>query len=403
MVAIPGLPTSSWVTFDANDIPFVQQALALLEQLQPYLETAENAAETAATILGLISDVLGVLNDPTEVIKAAITALINGLLNNNLNLLVIEPTPITRNNELGMEGFARILRNSFADLGDFKRPEFEPGEISTGVVILASAPSFTEIADIAETLQLLFGDRWQEIIDLVRSLPGNPVPHMRIETTGTVTSLVEGVSSKAAFIDSDQVIDTDLDPYVGQRLTMFSGDNAGQFTRIESFDPRTGRYNFNPTWKRDVRVGDTYIITYTRASEPPNWEIVRAVDVIPPLAQVAKFLANVRDSIGPLGQPFTAIDILQKIVDLLQRKAILFERLLQQVQELVTLLTNLGELTNINLLRVAPQEYGNEGFISAVYQADNRPALADDAHVFGLAIYGGSSIAGLLNLLFPIT
>ncbi len=394
--------TSTWTTINGDDLPLVSELLSALSVVEPALETAETAAETASTVLTVISDLLGLIQDPTDLIKALINELINDLLNNSVSLLVFKPTRIAGEPDLGVEGFVRVLRRALEDTGDWQRPVFPPGDTSSGLVFLLSAPSFQELADIVETVQLLFGDRWQDIIDLARSLPGNPVPHSRIDAVGTVTALDSSRDPRTSWIDANQILPSDLDIYRGQRVTAFSGANIGTYSRVATFDPRVGLFTVNPSFPHPMAVGDTYFLTYTKAASPPDWQTVRIIDAVPPIGRVAQGLALLRDSISPLGQPFTAIAIVRRMVDLLNRRVALLQRLIDQIQDFIDLLQSLGQVTNLNMLFVPPQDLGNVGFIREIYMADNRPPIAADAFIAGMVLYGGSAFAGLMGRLFPV-
>lgn len=392
---------ATWSVINASDLPIVSQLLDLLQQVEPVLEGMRIAADTAGDVIGALSAILANLTDPTAALRAAIDAVIHALIENRIGVLLIQPT-LQVNYPSGLDGFVRILERSLNDPSDPYRPQFAAGDESTGVVFLATAPSFAELVTIAELFQRLFGDRWQHLIDLARSLPGAIAPVRRVQGSGIVTALVDDADDHSVFIDSTKAV-TDrpsLRLLNAHRITWVSGRNAGLESLIESFEPSTGTITLSPSMPAAIKVGDAFVTFHERPAQPPDWRSVRVIDVFPPLAAVTGLLARVRDSIGPQTR---ALGILAEIARMLQRKAFLIEQIAAQIQELIGVLAALGELTNISMLPVPPQLFGNAGFVEAIRDAENPPQVDDDAYVMGIVLYGGTGVTSALSaILGPV-
>lgn len=395
------MPTATWRTLNASDLPLVPQLLTLMETVvEPMLTTVQTAAEVARDALGVLSSILDSVADPTEIARDAIDALIRALIENRAGVLIIKPQYNVNVGNRGLDGFCRILDDALNDTGDPNRPAFEPGDESTGVVFLVSAPTFADIADIAELFQRLFGDDWQELIDLARALPGTVFPQRHVQGTGIVSALTDD-DPRSYFIDTTkQVVGTTRKLLVGHRVTFVTGRNTGLESRIVEHEPVTGVIQLAPALPADLRVGDTYLTHYMRSSQPPDWRSRRVIDIFPPLAAVTELLARVRDSIGPQTR---ALSVLSKIVDIIDRKVALLQAIIEEIQELIDLLQALGEVTNVSMLPVPPQQLGNYGFMLAVRDAENPPPIADDSVVMGIVIYGGTGLSSPLGaILGPV-
>lgn len=389
---------ATWQTLNASDLPLVPQLLAVLEQIEPVLTGLRTAAEIASTGLSALSNILDAIEDPTAIVRAAIDALIRALVENRAGVLIVKPQ--FRTGGRGLDGFCSTLEAALSDPGDLNRPRFAAGDESTGVIFLVGAPSFAELGVLAELFARLFGNDWQELIDLARALPGTFYPQRRVLGTGIVSALTEQ-DPHLEFIDSGTIVQGQSRPLLnGHRVTFVTGRNRGLGTRITQHVPGTGTLTLSPALPAEVRVGDTYITHHVRSSQPPDWHSRRVIDVFPPLAAVTDLLARLRDSIGPQTR---ALGVISRIVDILERKVALLNAIAAQVQSLINLLQALGEVTNVSMLPVAPQALGNFGFLRAVRDAANPPPLADNSVVLGVVVYGGTGLASPLgSILGPV-
>lgn len=394
---------ATWVTLNGDDLPIIPELESLFSQAKPAVEALALAADGAKTALNILSAItLNVPPDPNALIKQAINNLILDIINTGVSCLLVKPTFSTGNNYRGLDGFGRVLKDSLYDYGDLQRPAFNVGDTSGGVIFTIHAPSFAELAPLAENFQKLFGEGWNELIDYVKNLPGRATPHVRVESTGIVESIPLGADRRKTFIDQTQVAGgitkNGLDPYKGQRVVAVSGRNVGLSARIESYDSATGRFELNPGFRFDLEAGDLYLISFNTDPRPPDWYTVRAVDVVPPISLATEALARVRDSIPSS----SASDALAELIALMDRKVALFDQIVALIDEILTNLSNLGDVTNINMLPIPPQGFGNDGFLNEYWNADNAPDIANNDVTMGLVVYGGSGVYDVLKKLFPI-
>ena len=263
---------ATWITLaDSRNLPFIVAAEPLLRDLQPFLTTAKNTANTAAGVLGALAAIMASTSDPMATLRADIDALINDFVNAGVFSLVIKPELRNRSGLTGIDGFGRVLKASFSDEGDLNRPQFGTGDDTEGVVFLVSSPSFQVLSDIAELLQILFGDLWNELIAAVTS-QGNTLPIKRVEGNGAVTELPVGTDPKKVFRDETQAFEFtngSLDPYRGQRISFLTGRNAGLSSRISSFDMETRTFTMQG-FRFDLKVGDRYALNFIARSQPPE-------------------------------------------------------------------------------------------------------------------------------------
>jgi len=396
---------ATWLTIDGDDLPLIPLLEQIFGTLDPLLNSAAAAAQTAATALEVIETLIGVVGDPNELVRQAINALIQDLITNQVNVLLIKPTFLTDQGNRGLAGFGRIIQDALTDQGDINRPNFGANDTSGGVVIAVFAPSFQDLVPLAQAFQSLFGDGWREFIDYVNSLPGERPPFNLVGATGTVTSLVEGADPSSTFIDADlaDLQNNTGSQWNGYRIDGFNGRNAGQSAIVNFFNPFDGRFFLDPGFSNDLEVGDAYVLNYIPQSKPPDWYTKRVIDVFPPLALAVDALARVRDQIPNAGGPLQdALNVLSRLINLLQAKVALIQNIIGQIQTIVALLQQLGNVTNLNVLPIPPQNFGDVGFITEFFRAQNPPPVAADSVALGLVLYGGSGIYGTLQQILPI-
>ena len=75
--------------------------------------------------------------------------------------------------------------------------------------------------------------------------------------------------------------------------------------------------------------------------------------------------------------------------------------MIDQLQEVIDVLTAIGEIANINVLPVTFETGGNGRFIQEFEQAGNKPPVDDDNVSLGVVLYGGAGLSAAFQLLFP--
>lgn len=391
---------ATWVTFNANDIPFIEPATDALDLLDPILEGASAAALVAQVQLQKLSGVIKDFPpDPIEELRKAITALINDLVGTGIFTLVVKPDLRNRSGFVGTDGFGRLIKASFHDEGDLNRPKFDAGDTSEGIVFMITAPSFKELSDLAEGFQVLFGGSWQDLIDFVNHAE-NVVPHTVIEATGVVTGIPTGADPKKQFQDTSRgtLSNPAFDPFKGQRVTMLTGRNAGLSARIDAYDASLQTYTLKPPFRYDLEVGDAYVSSFITTPSPPDWQSLRTVDVVPIVADVTEVLASLRDLLPATGQKA----LQNSLSALMKEKSALFSRLQAQIADVIALFDRLGEVPSIAMLPVDAQDLGNDGFVREFFDADNPPVVGKGDFTMGIILYGGTGVLDTLRKIFPI-
>lgn len=390
---------ATWVTLDATTLPFVEPATDALEVLDPVLGAASTAAGVAQTSLLKLSALALELPDPIEALRLLIDELINSLVNTGIFTLVVKPDLRNRSGFTGVDGFGRLLKAAFNDGGDLNRPKFSTGDISEGIVFLIAAPSFEELANLAQGFQVLFGGSWQELIDFVNHVE-NVVPHTVVETSGIVTGIPTGADPKEQFQDTTKgtLTNPTFDPFEGQRVSILSGRNAGLSARVGAYDGSTQTYTMKPPFRYDITEGDAYVVSYITMPSPPDWQSLRTVDVVPIIAQVTEVLASLRDILPATGQKA----FLNSLSALMTKKAELFSLLQSQIQDVIDLFDRLGQVPSISMLTISGQSLGNNGFVREFFDANDPPVVGKGDFTMGIVLYGGKDVLNTLSRVFPI-
>ena len=393
---------ANWVQLDGSSaFPFTEIATPLIESLQEPLEIAAAAALTLSNAFDPLLPLLAAASDPLKLLRVAIDELIEDLVNSGISALVIGPDLFdkpTRN--VGTDGFLRTIKQAMNDNGDINRPDFKWGDSSGGILFMISAPSFEEIAALAETLAILFGPAWTDLIDFVKSAP-IITPHVNYEVSGQVAGIPPGADGRVQFTDSSQnhmPTQQGFDPYKGQQITMFTGRNVGITKIVESFDNKTKVFTLKPGFKYPLEEGDDYALSYVVKSAPPDWATVRMVDIIPPVSAVAEVMASIRDALPIIGS--TAV--IERLIQLLKDKAVLFATLANNLSALIDLLNQLTNIPTIAMLSIPPQDGGNQGFMQEAFAASNPPDTGANDYTVGVVLYGGSGVFDTLKKVFPI-
>ena len=393
---------ASWLQLDASSaFPFTEIATPLIEQLKLPINTAADAALALSTAFDPLLPLLAAASDPLKLLRVAIDNLIEDLINSGISALVVGPDLFdkpTRN--VGTDGFLRTVKQALNDGGDINRPDFGWGDSSGGILFMVSAPSFEEIADLAATLAILFGPAWTDLIDFVKSAP-IITPHVNYEVTGQVAGIPPGADGREKFTDSSQnhmPTQQGFDPYKGQQITMFSGRNVGITKIVSSFDNNTKVFTLKPGFKYPLEKGDDYALSYVVKSAPPDWATVRMVDIIPPVSAVAEVLASIRDALPIIGPAST----MERLIQLLKDKAVLFATLADNLTALIDLLNQLTNIPTIAMLSIPPQDGGNQGFMQEAFAASNPPDTGVNDYTVGVVLYGGSGVFDTLKKVFPI-
>lgn len=393
---------ATWLELDASStFPFTEVATPLIEQLELPLNTAANAALVLSNAFGPLISILGAASDPLGTLRTAIDDLIEDLINSGISALVIGPDLFdkpTRN--VGTDGFLRTIKQALNDGGDINRPDFKWGDSSGGILFMISAPSFSEISALAETLAILFGPAWTDLIDFVKSAP-IITPHVNYEVTGQVAGIPPGADGREQFTDASQnhmPTQQGFDPYKGQQITMFSGRNVGITKLVDSFDNKTKVFTLKPGFKYPLEAGDDYALSYVVKSAPPDWATVRMVDIIPPVSAVAEAMAAIRDALPIIGPAST----MERLIQLLKDKAALFATLASNLTALIDLLNQLTNIPTIAMLSIPPQDGGNQGFMQEAFAASNPPNTGANDYTVGVVLYGGSGVFDTLKKVFPI-
>jgi hypothetical protein len=390
---------ATWATLDATTLPFIEPATDALNALDPVLGAASTAANVAQTSLLKLSAVAKTLPDPIEALRTLINDLINDLVGTGIFTLVVKPDLRNRSGFTGVDGFGRLLKAAFNDGGDLNRPKFDIGDTSEGIVFLIAAPSFQELSDLAEGLQVLFGGSWQELIDFVNHAE-NVIPHAVVESSGVVTGFPVGADPKKQFQDTTKgtTSNPSFDPFAGQRLSMLTGRNANLSARIDAYDGSTQTYTMKPPFRYDIEAGDAYTVSYITTPSPPDWQSLRTVDVVPVVAEVTEVLASLRDILPATGQQA----FLNNLSALLTQKAELFSLLQSQIQDVIDLFDRLGQVPSVSMLTVGGQDLGNDGFVREFFDANNPPVVGKGDFTLGVVLYGGSGVLDTLSKVFPI-
>lgn len=385
----------SWRTLDADRMPIVTSLATAASLVQGPLNGIIAATDAVAATLLIVENLMAAVgSDPTSAIRGAIDVVITDIVESRVSVLIVKPklNVVVR----GYDGFGRLLEDTLVDAADVHRPQFDFGDTVTGFIAMASAPSFLELAPVAELFQTIFLGGWEEIVDAARALPGAIYPQRTVNTAGIVTGVLDDEDPRSTFVDRGAIRRGIVDPFSGRRLRMITGRNANITTTIRSFDSTTGVFRVEP-FPGDVRQGDAYVTMYGRAGLAPDWRSVRLLEVFPPIGHLVSALAQLRDAIGP--QRRTAA-ILGMILDMLQRKAAFLQEAMARVQSAVDQLENLEKLTNISFLPIPPTELGNYGISRAYYDAAAKPVVSPNAAVIAVAVVGGSGLVAPLTTIF---
>lgn len=392
---------ANWVTLNTGSMPIIGSVSAITDSLVGPLEATADLANTAAGIMGTLAAIAGAAVDPLGAVKGQIDSLINDLVGSGVYGLVIAPELRERSTApRGADGFLRVVKEAMNDYGDTNRPPFTHGDSSAGIIFMVSSPNAQGLAGLAEAFQLLFGPAWTDLIAFANSKP-SITPRVQYETSGVVTALVPGEDERRAFVDSTQnftVTRPNYDPYKGQLVTSLTGRNAGQTTRVASFDNSAKIFRMVPGFRFPLEVGDGYALSYNTQSKPPDWKSFRLVDAIPITADVVETLARVRDSMPAYGMS-TQFD---RLAQILTAKAALFTNLAGEIQSLADAFDALGAVSGVHMLPISPQSGGNAGFMREAYGAGNPPAVGPTDKTLGVVLYGGSGVFSTLGKIFPI-
>ena len=393
---------ATWVTLDgASTFPFTEATKPIIDPLKASIETVRDTTDALVGLLGPLIPLLGPLSDPLGATRALIDELVNDLVNSGISALIIKPDLFNKpTKNIGVDGFLRVVKEALNDQGDINRPEFDWGDSSGGVLFLIAGPSFVELSALAETLTILFGPAWTDLIDFVKSAP-IITPHVNYEVSGAVTGIPVGADGRVQFIDDTQnhlPTVPGFDPYRGQQITMFTGRNVGITKRVESYDSNGRVFTLKPGFRYTLEVGDSYALSYITQSRDPDWNTLRMVDIIPPVSAVAEVLAAARDALPVVGPAST----MARLIALLDAKVALFTQLADNLDNLVTLLEQLTTIPAIAMLPIEPQDGGNQGFVQEAFIADNAPILGQSDLTMGVVLYGGSGVFDTLKKIFPI-
>lgn len=395
---------ATWLTLDGNSaFPFTVAATPIISLLKKPVEDARDAAQIASTAMGVLKalGILGVGGDFLGTLRGQIDDLINDLINSGISALIIKPDIYNKvSKETGVDGFLRVVKTALVDEGDIQRPKFGWGDSSGGVLFLVSGPSLEELEAIAESLQILFGPAWTDLLNFVKAKP-IVTPHVNYEVSGTITGIPEGADARVTFADETQnhmITQAGYDPYRGQQITMFTGKNVGITKRVDSFDNDSKVFTLKPGYRYPLEVGDTYALSYVTQSAPPDWATLRMVDIVPPVSAVAEVLGAVRDSI-PVTGPSPTLD---RLIAVLDAKALQFTILANNLNDLITVLDQLTGIPTIAMLPIEPQNGGNQGFTQEAFAANNPPLVGKNDITMGVVLYGGSGVYEVLKKVFPI-
>lgn len=393
---------AAWTQLDgATAFPFTLAATPLIEQLEAPLDAAAAAAATVSSAFDLLLPLLGASSDPLGPLRQEINDLINDLINSGISALVIQPDLFERpSQEIGTDGFLRVIKAAMFDQGDVNRPQFAWGDLSGGVLFMISSSDSDELAQLASSLQILFGQAWTDLISFAASKPV-VTPHVYYEVSGVVTGTPVGGDPRTSFEDSTQnrtPTQADFDPYRGQQITMFSGRNVGITKRVDSFNNGDKVFTLKPGFRYPLEVGDDYSLSYVVQSKPPDWATVRMVDIVPSVSSVAEAMATIRDALPITGPSET----MTRLLALLSAKATLFAELSANLTNLIDLLGELTNIPTVAMLPVEPQDGGNEGFIQEIFAASNPPTVGSDDTTIGVVLYGGSGVYDTLKKVFPL-
>ena len=130
----------------------------------------------AATITALINQldnlittiegIIEIINDLNAKIAAILTASVSASL---AITLIDVPTG-------GMDAWSAELAKRLSDDSDSSKPQFNPTDLVTGLVLVAGAPTFGQIEPFIKILEMLFSNAADAVLDAIKSLEREAAP-----------------------------------------------------------------------------------------------------------------------------------------------------------------------------------------------------------------------------------
>jgi len=443
---------ADWQGYNLGDI-FPTEMETLVQTGATIATSAGSLLTTIGTFMEGLSYLITDFADPVAAITVAVQGLINTYLadfmGTDIWMLSVGPGARVDGYAQSIGSFNEKIAQSFWDTSDPGRPIFSESAAYAGIVLMAGAPTYTAFKAQLNTLTTLFkDDRFKKIAEdltvaiagaflletvagssalqdiKLNSISGFPqegpvkIGNERTYYTGLGQNSIKKcrVRRTHQLGESADVLETPLDNPGITKLTLGVAAGATQL-QVEdatkfpdsgsiiigddliNYDAKSDTILKDLVTSKPHPVGAIVTLKSGRQTigEPPDWHEANLMRVLGPMGDLFTGIDIMNASFDAAGQMSTALANLGK---LLKEKGVRMQAIATDIQTALTEFQAILAGSGFYMLKISGGSGGPAQFIADLKSAGAAPPFGASAFTAGYCMYAGTGGLGPLELLF---